>query len=301
VRVFGKTTGAAYVLVDLDGKKVTRVGNLYAGIESADIAAVKPISYAASDGMQINGYLTLPNGKATRNLPLIVMPHGGPASRDDLSFDWFAQALASRGYLVLQPNFRGSEGLGQKVEEAGYGEWGRKMQTDLSDGVRALTKLGIADPNKVCIVGASYGGYAALAGATLDADVYRCAVSVAGISDLKELLESSTYSPVLDETRSFRYLLRYLGAVNAKDPVVAGRSPLKHVQNVKNPILLIHGDNDSVVPLSQSQDMSDALRKAGKPHEFVKLKLEDHWLSKADTRLQMLQAVVKFLEVNNPP
>ncbi len=301
VKVFGKQTGAAYVLIDLDAKQMSRVGNFYAGIEAADIATVRPINYKAADGLQINAYVTLPSGREAKNLPLVVMPHGGPVTRETFKFDWFAQALASKGYLVLQPNFRGSWGFGRKFEEAGYGEWGRKMQTDLSDGVRTLVKLGIVDAARVCIVGASYGGYAALAGATMEPDVYRCAVSVAGLSDMKEVIDEYVRPQISKENRSLRFYYRFLGVDNIKHPVVAERSPVKHADKVKAPILLIHGDNDAVVPFEQSQIMANALKKAGKPYEFVKLKSEDHWLSKAETRLQMLQAVVKFLETHNPP
>jgi dipeptidyl aminopeptidase/acylaminoacyl peptidase len=301
VLVFGSNTGAAYFLIDMTSKQMSRVGDLYAGIVAADVATVKPVVYDAADGFHVPGYLTLPSGKAPKNLPLIVMPHGGPAARDSLRFDWFAQALASRGYLVLQANFRGSWGAGVKLEEAGYGEYGRKMQTDVADGVRALVKLGIVDPQRVCIVGASYGGYVALLGATTESDIYRCAVSIAGVSDLKTNLGKYKNVSISPDSRGLRYMMRYTGAHDLDDPVLTARSPVTHADGVKGPLLLIHGEDDAVVSIEQSQVMAAALKKANKPYEFVKLKSEDHWLSKADTRLQMLQAVVKFLETNNPP
>lgn len=301
VRFFGTGVGVGYALIDTSTHQVSNLGNLYANVEAADIAQVKPISYMADDGLQIGGYLTFPRAKLAKNMPLIVMPHGGPNARNVFEFEWFAQALASKGYLILQPNFRGSWGLGEKFKEAGYGEWGRKMQSDLSDGVRALVKLGIVDPRRVCIVGWSYGGYAALAGAMMESDVYRCAASMAGISDLKKAFYENVDGLMIRDNVSLRNDLRYVGAKNLNDPVLAERSPALHADKVSIPVLLIHGDNDSVVPFEQSQIMANALKKAGKPYEFVKLKSEDHWLSKADTRLQMLQAVVKFLETNNPP
>ena len=132
---------------------------------------MKWIDYRAADGRTIHAYLTLPLNREAKNLPLIVLPHGGPHSRDEPGFDWISQSLASRGYVVLQPQFRGSDGFGYDLLSAGFGEFGRKMQTDLSDGVRALAAQGLIDSRRVCIVGASYGGYAALAGATLE---YRC-------------------------------------------------------------------------------------------------------------------------------
>jgi dipeptidyl aminopeptidase/acylaminoacyl peptidase len=168
------------------------------------------------------------------------------------------------------------------------------MQTDLSDGVRYLAARGIIDPARVCIVGASYGGYAALAGATLDAGVYRCAASVAGPADLRRFVADEK-DP--DDRSVEKYWLRYMGPQAGLDEI----SPAKRVSKVNIPILLIHGKDDTVVPFEQSQIMADALRKAGKPVEFVTLKREDHWLSQGETRLQMLQSVVAFLEKNNPP
>jgi len=186
VRVDGLKDGFLYELVDLDTHTASSLGEVYSG--GAAPLEVRRITYAAADGMQIPAYLTLPRAAAARNLALIVLTHGGPAARDTADFDWWAQALADQNYAVLRPNYRGSD-LDRRFLAAGFGEWGRKMQTDLSDGVRYLAKEGIVDPARVCIVGASYGGYAALAGVTLDPGVYRCAIAVAGISDLKRWLD----------------------------------------------------------------------------------------------------------------
>jgi hypothetical protein len=182
LKVFGARDGYCYAFFDWYSHHSSILGPVYEGVTSP--AEVRAVSYPAADGLRIPGFLTLPHGVAAKNLPLIVLPHGGPAAADTLDFDWWAQALAAQGYAVLQPNFRGSI-LDSKFAEAGYGEWGRKMQSDLSDGVRFLAHQGTIDPQRVCIVGASYGGYAALAGVTVESGVYRCAVSVAGISDLR--------------------------------------------------------------------------------------------------------------------
>jgi dipeptidyl aminopeptidase/acylaminoacyl peptidase len=206
--------------------------------------------------------------------------------------------MASRGYAVLQPNYRGSDGLGDALLEAGYGQWGRKMQTDLSDGVRDLAAKGIIDPKRVCIVGASYGGYAALAGAALDPGVYRCAVSVAGPADLRRFVD---WSKGYRGRAAYRYWTRFMGAEDSRDAVLAQISPAAHADRVAVPVLLIHGKDDTVVPLEQSQLMADALRKAGKPVELVVQPGADHWLSRGDTRLQTLQATMAFVEKNNPP
>jgi len=298
VRVFGEKSGAVYALADLATNQLNVLGNYYAGIEPADIAGVKTIRYPAVDGLQINAYLTVPRGVTPKNMPLIVLPHGGPQARDVPGFDWWAQALASRGYAVLQPNFRGSSGFGKDFLAAGYGEIGRKMQTDLSDGVRYLSDHGIVDPKRVCIVGGSYGGYAALAGVALQQGIYRCAVSVAGPSDLRAQIESTGS---MAQNYSQRYWARYYGVTDASDPLLDSLSPAKHADAINVPVLLIHGKEDRIVSFRQSYDMASALKRARKPVEFVELTGEDHWLSRAMTRAQMLEATVTFLEKNNPP
>jgi len=157
VRVDSETLGPALAFVDLYTQKADWLDAEYAGLREADISIRKPIRYKAADGLEITGYLTLPKGRDAKALPLVVLPHGGPAARDEPGFDWWSQALASRGYAVLQPNFRGSQGFGQAFLTAGFGQIGRKMQTDLSDGVRFLAAQGTVDPKRVCVVGASYG------------------------------------------------------------------------------------------------------------------------------------------------
>jgi dipeptidyl aminopeptidase/acylaminoacyl peptidase len=299
VHVFGPDYGESYFFVDMKQHKASPVGPAYAGID--DVALQRWIEYKAADGRVLHAYLTLPPGKPEKNLPLIVMPHGGPHARDYPGFDWFSQALASRGYVVLQPQFRGSDGFDTGLLHAGFGEFGKKMQTDLSDGVRALAAQGLIDPKRVCIVGASYGGYAALAGATIDTGVYRCAVSIAGLSDIRAQLRYWRWPRNHSDARSDRFWDRFLAVEDPDDPKLNDISPIKHVDKVTIPILLVHGKDDTVVPYSQSDDMADELKDAKKPYEFVTLKHEDHWLSKGDTRLEMLEATVKFLETNNPP
>jgi dipeptidyl aminopeptidase/acylaminoacyl peptidase len=208
--------------------------------------------------------------------------------------------MASLGYAVLQPQFRGSEGYGWDLLSAGFGQWGHKMQTDLSDGVRALARTGIIDPKRVCIVGGSYGGYAALAGAAIDTGVYRCAVSVAGVSDMREMMQWKE-DRSRDENLLDRYWLRYTGATSKDDPALDVISPIKHIDKITIPVLLIHGKDDTVVPFAQSEDMVDAMRKAGKNVSFVQLDGEDHWLSRSATRQAMLKATADFLKANNPP
>jgi dipeptidyl aminopeptidase/acylaminoacyl peptidase len=298
VRVDGPKHGLLYELVDLNAHRADEIGAVYEGITLP--LEVRRITYPAADGMQIPAYLTLPHARAADALPLIVLAHGGPAVRDTAEFDWWAQSLADQGYAVLQANYRGSS-LGGPFLRAGFGEWGRKMQTDLSDGVRYLVKEGIVDANRVCIVGASYGGYAALAGVTLDPGIYRCAISVAGISDLKRWLAWVNGRNLSRENASQRFWDQFMGVSGPNDPVLDSISPIKHLAALTVPVLLIHGRDDTVVPFEQSSEMFDALRRAKKEVEFVTLQGEDHWLSRSETRLQMLQATVTFLRSHNPP
>jgi dipeptidyl aminopeptidase/acylaminoacyl peptidase len=260
-------------------------------------AEVRRISYPAADGLVISAFLTLPRDLPPKNLPLIMFPHGGPAAHDTQRFDWWAQALADQGYAVLQPNYRGSD-VTYQLLEAGYGQWGRKMQTDLSDGVQYLAKEGVIDPSRVCIVGASYGGYAALAGVTLQSGVYRCAVSVAGVADLPRMRRWTRNTQLGEATR---YWDRFWGASEDDTDALKAISPIEHVQAVTAPILLIHGRDDTVVSYDQSTAMLSALKRAGKQVDMVTLKHEDHWLSSSETRLQMLEATVAFVRAHNPP
>ena len=300
VRVEGKN-GYRFALVDLDARSLTPLGDVYQDLKQP--FEVRRITYPAADGTLIPAYLTLPRDKSPTNMPLIVLPHGGPEARDSASFQWWPQALADQGYAVLQPNFRGSA-LSYQFVSAGFGEWGRKMQTDLSDGVRYLAKQGLVDPKRVCIVGGSYGGYAALAGVALDPGIYRCAVAVAGIADIRRMLkwvnDSSNWFGRGDNP-SARYWDRFMGLKGPDDPVVDAISPIKHLDAINVPVLLIHGRDDTVVDFEQSQEMYDALRRAKKEVELVTLKHEDHWLSRSETRLQMLESSVSFLRAHNSP
>jgi dienelactone hydrolase len=299
VRVEGERDGFGYQLVDLTTHRAEALGDIYEGVSKP--FEVRRITYAAEDGLMIPAYLTLPGGKPAQKLPLIVLPHGGPAARDTADFDWWSQALADQGYAVLQPNYRGSN-LNRAFLAKGFGEWGRKMQSDLSDGVRYLAREGVIDPARVCIVGVSYGGYAALAGVSLDPGVYRCAVSVAGLSDLRRMLSWINLRMLsTGANRAQRYWDRFMGVSGPDDPALDTISPIKHLGAITVPVLLVHGKDDTVVPFDQSQAMYDALRKDKKDVQLVTLKAEDHWLSRSATRLQMLETSVAFLREHNPP
>lgn len=289
----------SYFQFDVAARRVSLIGKAYPAIAGQNVAEVRVVNYQAADGMQLFGYLTLPPGREAQDLPLIALPHGGPASRDTAGFDYWAQALASRGYAVFQPQFRGSSGLGVEWLEAGYGQWGRKMQSDVSDGVRFLAERGTIDPTRVCVVGGSYGGYVALAGMALEPGVYRCAVSIAGVSDLRAMLQEEERQGARgDANASIRYWRRFMGASGVDDASLDAYSPARQAANVLGPILLIHGRNDTVVPFAQSELMARAM---GGRARLVALEGEDHFLSTAATRQQMLSETVAFLETNNPP
>jgi dipeptidyl aminopeptidase/acylaminoacyl peptidase len=279
-------------LVDFGAGRADTVGELYPDLVGVQLGESRAISYLARDGASIPAYLTLPPGREAKQLPVVVLPHGGPESRDTSGFDWLAQFLATRGYAVLQPQFRGSTGFGRAHRLAGYGEWGGRMQDDLSDGVRHLVATGVADPERVCIAGASYGGYAALAGAAFTPDLYACAVSVNGVSDLPTMI-GDLLRRADESSDAVAYWKDHIGPPT--NPQVAARSPARAAAAVRAPVLLLHGANDTVVPPSQSQLMAKALATAGKPHRYVELPGEDHWLSSGAMRTRALEEIESFL------
>ena len=252
-------------------------------------------TYKARDGMEIPALLTIPNGIEVKNLPAIMMPHGGPESYDKKAFNYRAQYFASQGYLVIQPQFRGSDGFGVKHLFAGRGEWGRKMQDDLTDAVLSLAKTGKINIDRLCIVGASYGGYAALAGATFTPDLYKCVVSINGVSDIERMLAT--------EEREYgddHWVVAYWEGVIANGEVDENHleqiSPINHVKNIKAPVLLIHGEYDKIVPIKQSKKMFDEMQDEDKDVTFLELKKGDHYMSTAENRMKAMLAMEAFVK-----
>ncbi|MES2822234.1 MAG: alpha/beta fold hydrolase [Pseudomonadota bacterium] len=298
VYVAGPNAPSDYYLFS-EGKPAQFLTSARPQIKPEDLNPIGTVTFTARDGLKIPTLLTIPKEKVAnmKNLPAVILPHGGPESYDRMGFDWEAQALANNGYLVIQPQFRGSSGFGAKHTQAGYGEWGKKMQDDLSDAVAFAVKKGMIDPNRVCIVGSSYGGYAALAGGAFTPDLYKCVVSVAGIGDLKNMLnwdkgENGKYSEVLT------YMKRQFTNGEADTKAMAAASPERFAENFKAPVLLIHGEADKRVPVSQSKDMNSALKRANKSVIFIELEDEDHHLSNTKTRLQTLEEIVKFVNAH---
>lgn len=297
----GGDDSGTYWLVDVKSGGARPLGRARAAIEPPAVGPTRVVRYKAADGLEMDGVLTLPPGREPKGLPVIVLPHGGPiTSPDRPGFDWLAQAFASRGYAVFQPNYRGTLGYGEAFRRAAYGEWGAKMQTDLSDGLAELARQGIVDPARACIVGGSYGGYAALAGVTLQQGIYRCAASINGVSNLKAMLNETAdrRGRRSDEMRWWRMLM---GVQASNEDKLTAVSPARQAARAGAPILLVHGRDDTIVPWFQSDEMARELKRAGKPVEFVVLPGEDHWLSRGSTRQAMLSAVVAFVEKHNPP
>lgn len=277
-----------WFLYDKAAKALTMIGKTYEALDGQVFARKQKFDYTAADGLRIPGYLTVPGGAELRGLPLIVLPHGGPAARDDLAFDYWSAFYAARGYLVYQPNFRGSDGYGADFRAASHGEWGRKMQSDIDEGVRRLIADGRVDARRICIVGASFGGYAALVAATRGDELYACAVSVNGLSSVGDLLgEHDSPQRTYWEPRIGR---------RADLDKLHEISPLHRAQAANVPILLIHAEADTISPLGQSRAMAKALSRYAKPHELVVLDGEDHWLSRAATRTQMLARSIAFID-----
>jgi dipeptidyl aminopeptidase/acylaminoacyl peptidase len=254
-------------------------------LEKVVLPSMKPISYKTADGVMVPGYLTLPPGSDGKNLPGIVMPHGGPGSRDVWGFDWLAQYFAMQGFAVLQPNFRGSAGYGDEwYQKNGFQSW-RLAIGDVNDGARWLIKEGIADSGKMAIFGWSYGGYAALQAAAVEPDLYKASIAVAPVTDL-EALKSDAY-----KYTSYLVEKDFIGT----GPHIREGSPAQNAEKIKAPVLMFHGDKDLNVTVRQSRLMADRLKDAGKVHELVIYPKLDHYLEDTTARIDMLKKSDAFL------
>ncbi|MGY4397452.1 dipeptidyl aminopeptidase/acylaminoacyl peptidase [Sphingomonas sp. UYAg733] len=291
VKVAGADRPGAYYVYRPDNGRLRVLAKINDALGTGAHSPVSTIKYKARDGLEISAILTVPKGKTAKDLPLILMPHGGPFARDDESWDWWTQFLASRGYAVLQPNYRGSSGYGTAFAEKGEGQWGLAMQDDLVDAVKWATSTGLADAKRICVVGASYGGYAAFRAAQRDTGLYRCAVSYAGVSDLPAML---------------RYDGRFLNSgargdwMRLQAPDLKSVSPINHATEFSVPMLVMHGKADRVVPVRQSREMVEKLKAAGKPYRYVEQPLGDHHFSRQADRVQFLTELEAFLKEHNP-
>ncbi|HLN54131.1 MAG TPA: alpha/beta fold hydrolase [Lentimicrobium sp.] len=284
--------GSTYIF-DRKNQKLTFQYRPRPNIPVDDLASVKPVKYPSSDGLMIPAYLTLPKGIEAKNLPLVVFPHGGPWSRDYWSYNPYIQFLANRGYAVLSPNFRGSTGYGKKYINAGNNEWGKKMQDDITWGIKYLVAEGIADPSKIGIMGGSYGGYATLAGLAFTPDVYACGVSIVGPSNLITLLNS--IPPYWEAIKAeFHYRMGNPETQEGK-AMLEKASPLNSASKIKSPLLVIQGANDPRVKIHESDQIVVALRERGAPVEYIVAPDEGHGFANPVNNMAMLAASEKFL------
>ncbi|HUQ12380.1 MAG TPA: S9 family peptidase [Steroidobacteraceae bacterium] len=279
-----------YYVLDLVDNKLRRVGSTNPALARSPLSPQQPVRIKGPDGLTLPGYLTLPLGSTGANLPTVIYPHGGPYARDTWGYDAMVQFMASRGYAVVQVNFRGSTGYGESWFEAGLRNWGTVMVDDVTAAARWAIDQGIADPKRTCIVGWSFGGYAALMSAVRENQLYKCVVSIAGVADLRALVN--------DEKRFYggRYRARFSIGSDA-DELKAG-SPLRAAERIKAPVLLIHGDDDVQVAYSQSERMARALKNAHKQYELVIVKDGNHSLTRAEWRTALYTKLEEFLARN---
>lgn len=302
----GDTEPGVYYFFDPQAKTLTEWVRTRPWIRPEQMSKMEVLRYRARDGQELFGYYTRPAGaSAGRPVPLLVWVHGGPTGRDRWGFDADVQFFASRGYAVFQPNFRGSTGMGDQFAAAGFRQWGRLMQDDVTDGVRALIDQGRVDPRRICIGGASYGGYAALMGVIREPEMFRCAIDEVGVTDLIDFVDS----PVPDYNRRSgtwrdaemeRDLYRRIG--DTRDPqqrrVMEENSPRRMAAKIKVPVLLLYGTSDWRVPLEHGTSMRDALRAAGGRYEWKSYNGEGHGIWDRQNQLDRLQRLEKFLADN---
>jgi len=274
LRVTAPDQPGTYYLYDWKKKEVRELGTSRPHL-TGRLGRMERVSWKAADGTTLNGYLTVPPGAPAGRLPLVVMPHGGPEARDSFTYNMWAQFLATRGYAVFQPNFRGSSGFGRRFAEAGYGQWGKRMQDDVESGVQSLIDGGRVDAGRMCMFGASYGGYVALYAGAARPDRYRCIASFAGVSDLADSVDRDCRYFGRDSA-TCAYWQRSIGDPASQRAQLDALSPVKLADAYRAPVLLVHGDNDYIVEADQSRAMERALKRAGKPVKLVILPESGH-------------------------
>ncbi len=285
------TAPVRYYIFDRELRQGTFLFENKPELNDYQLAPMHPITYQARDGLTIHGYLTLPIGLPANNLPLVLNVHGGPQSRDCWGYDNEAQWLANRGYAVLQINFRGSSGYGKTFEAAGNREWAGKMHDDLLDGIAWARQQGIINPEKIAIYGGSYGGYAALVGATFTPDIFCCAIDMVGPCNLLTLAQS--IPPYWEVFKGSLY--KKIGNPETEPEFLMSRSPLFKVDAIKIPLLIAHGAHDPRVKQAEAEQIVAALQEKGLPHHYLLFEDEGHGLARPENRFIFYQAVEKFL------
>ncbi|MFZ5668143.1 MAG: alpha/beta hydrolase family protein [Pseudomonadota bacterium] len=293
VNVSGPDDPGSVWIFDRRTAKVDLLGAQQPALHPDRLGPASRFGWTASDGAALTGYLTEPPRATAGRLPLVVMPHGGPESRDRLDYDRWAQAFATRGYLVFQPNFRGSSGFGAEFARQGRGQWGLRMQDDVMDGVRALVATGRVDPDRICIVGGSYGGYVSLYAGARRPDVFKCVVSFAGVADLTAMMK---HERGLRDRARYRYWLKSIGDPATEGERLRETSPITWAADYRPPVLLIHGEDDDIVPVSQSRAMDAALREAGRSPTLVVVPGQGHSGWAPDVEADALARMVAFVD-----
>lgn len=288
-----------YYLFDAEKKRIEQLAVVKSRIDPDRMAKMSPISYPARDGLLIHAYLTVPKGMEPKNLPLVINPHGGPyGPRDTWGFNPEVQFLANRGFAVLQMNYRGSGGFGRAFEQAGYQRWGLEMQDDITDAVQWAIKEGIADPKRIVIAGASYGGYAALAGVTFTPEVYCAAVNYVGVADL-----TTQFKRLQDADRETRHwLFTRIGDPDKSEVAkrLARTSPSRYADAIKVPVLMAYGRNDPRVKIEQGYAIEAALKRSKVPHKMIIEENEGHGFRKEEKSISWYQEIERFLDAHVP-
>ncbi len=284
-------TLGAYYFYDLATSDFRKLADVGPWLVEAELAEMKPITYTSRDGLTIHGYLTLPQGLKPSKLPVVVNPHGGPWARDVWGYNPEVQFLANRGYAVLQVNFRTSTGYGRQFWEAGFKQWGLKIQDDITDGVQWLIDEGIADTKRIAIYGGSFGGYATLAGLAFTPDLYACGVDYVGVSNLFTLIK--TIPPYWEPLRQMFYEM--MGDPEKDKELYEKVSPIFHADNIKVPVLVAQGANDPRVNKAESDQIVEALKKRGIEVVYMVKENEGHGFQNEENRFDFYRAMEKFL------
>jgi len=292
IRASSDVDDGTYYLFDRATEKLQKLGVSYPELDQKSLGTMTNILYKAADGTEIPGYLTVPSGAEKKNLPMVVLPHDGPLARDSWEFNYLRTFLANRGYAVLQMNYRGSSGFGENWRLAAHQDWGGRSYSDVQDATRWAVKEGIADPKRICIMGTGFGGYAALLGAARNGDIYRCSVSIAGISDLELQREQA----LIHGDAAWRR--EQIGTDRTK---LRADSPVTYADSIATPILMIHGDRDWDVQVDQTHAMAKALSRAKKSPQVVIIKAANHEMERKSDRETVLREIEAILLENLGP